>query len=246
MNADLRLYQGPSVNQQLGLAPQLLQWLRLLQAPTQELASLVQHELETNPALEVDGNTGDTDDAETDDPQCNDDVESGDAPIVDADEGADGNDLNAKLESLAELDEEWREEARVERVRNASDMEVEREVRQAPRGMLDMRFFINAGYTCADGSSLTPESVKNLISELVEKEDSRRPLTDLQIARTLKEQRGLALARRTVAKYREELSISSSKERLIMSPFRGMPAKPAFPALTLPAHVASRPTAVGK
>ena len=54
MSLEFGLYQGPNLSQQLNLAPQLLQWLRLLQAPTVELQTFIRHELETNPALEMD------------------------------------------------------------------------------------------------------------------------------------------------------------------------------------------------
>ena len=53
MNIGQTMYQGQRLNQQLNLAPQLLNWLQLLQAPTMELSSMVQHELESNPALEL-------------------------------------------------------------------------------------------------------------------------------------------------------------------------------------------------
>lgn len=540
MSAELRLFQGPTVNQQMGLAPQLLQWLKLLQSPTQELASLVQHELETNPALEVDADASELSDGDADDVQCSDDVDSFDVPETRTDEyptdesssdenSSDELDLHAKLESLTELDEEWREESRLERVRNASDVEVEeerhqymmdgitspetlqshlerqiamdvaeprhqtlarlivgslddrgyltgtvsdlaaqaglenaeaeavlrrvqqmdprgiaardlrecllsqltgkapvdtlarrildegfdllsrrdfsgladllsceeddihlafkrilrltpepgrnftattaayvtadvhitstssgelavevasnhiprlrisascrklvedgvtlpvseanyirRKIRsasfliqglsqrqetlrkvaaqivqaqgayingtsdtlapltiqkvariiglhettvsralaskyaQTPRGMIEMRLFFSTGYTCADGSALTPDSVKTLISDLIEQEDARHPLTDLQIARVLKEQRGLKLARRTVAKYREELSLQSSKDRLWSAPFAkrtaAATASTVPPAIILPMHDMQLQAAVG-
>ena len=54
MSLEFGLYQGPNLSQQLNLAPQLLQWLRLLQAPTLELQTFIRHELDTNPALELD------------------------------------------------------------------------------------------------------------------------------------------------------------------------------------------------
>jgi len=53
MNNGVNLSQVQNVSQQLNLAPQLLQWLRLLQLSTIDLATAVQHELETNPALEI-------------------------------------------------------------------------------------------------------------------------------------------------------------------------------------------------
>jgi len=55
--------------------------------------------------------------------------------------------------------------------------------------------------------------VKDLIAELIEKENPVTPLKDITIARLLEKRSGLRLARRTIAKYREEMDIPSSKER---------------------------------
>jgi len=83
---------------------------------------------------------------------------------------------------------------------------------QTPRGLYEMKYFFRAGYQCEDGSALTPSVVKDLIADLVGAESSEFPLTDLVIVDCMKK-RGITLARRTVAKYREELGIASSKER---------------------------------
>ena len=81
-----------------------------------------------------------------------------------------------------------------------------------PRGIISMKSFFKSGYLCADGSALTPEKVKELIDDMITHEDRDNPLTDQHIAVELKA-RGLNVARRTVAKYREELDVASSKER---------------------------------
>lgn len=83
---------------------------------------------------------------------------------------------------------------------------------RTPRGMFPMRSFFVQGYRCADGSALTPEAVKKIIQDMVRAENRERPLRDIDIAAALK-QRGLKVARRTIAKYREETGIPSSKER---------------------------------
>jgi len=83
---------------------------------------------------------------------------------------------------------------------------------QTPRGVFEMKYFFRSGYLCRDGSAMTPESVKGVIKELIEAEDPLYPLTDLDVVETLKE-KGLHLARRTIAKYRDELGIPASKER---------------------------------
>lgn len=81
-----------------------------------------------------------------------------------------------------------------------------------PRGIYEMKYFFRAGYQRDDGSAVIPDAVQELIASAIENEDPANPLTDLQIARLLKD-KGLHLARRTIAKYREELCIPSSKER---------------------------------
>ncbi|QBG47417.1 RNA polymerase sigma-54 factor [Verrucomicrobia bacterium S94] len=81
------------------------------------------------------------------------------------------------------------------------------------RGLIEMRSFFKVGYRCADGSSITPERVKMQLEAFVAAEDELKPLTDAHISERFKKQ-GIKVARRTVAKYREELGIPSSKERL--------------------------------
>jgi RNA polymerase sigma-54 factor len=82
-----------------------------------------------------------------------------------------------------------------------------------PFGLKPMKSFFKGGYVCADGSSITPDNIKEMIEKFVAEENPSSPLTDLQITKLFKE-KGLNVARRTVAKYREELSIPSSKERV--------------------------------
>jgi RNA polymerase sigma-54 factor len=82
-----------------------------------------------------------------------------------------------------------------------------------PRGLFELKHFFRSGYRCSDGSALTPESVKEVIERMIADENEKKPLTDLQIAQLLREEKGLKLARRTVAKYRDELGIPASKVR---------------------------------
>jgi RNA polymerase sigma-54 factor len=81
------------------------------------------------------------------------------------------------------------------------------------RGLYEMRFFFHSGIASTHGgenvSSLT---VKERIKKIVGAEDARRPLSDAAIVKILKAE-GLQIARRTVAKYREELKIPSSSSR---------------------------------
>ena len=84
---------------------------------------------------------------------------------------------------------------------------------RTPRGLYELKYFFRSGYACADGSALTPETVKEMIAGYVDHEDPTVPLTDLQMVQMLR-LKGLQVARRTIAKYREELGIDSSKQRI--------------------------------
>jgi RNA polymerase sigma-54 factor len=79
-------------------------------------------------------------------------------------------------------------------------------------GLFPLRYFFTPGYTASNGSEVSNATVKKAIKELISKEDPRKPLSDSQLANLLKEQ-GLKVARRTVAKYRENLSILPSNLR---------------------------------
>lgn len=85
---------------------------------------------------------------------------------------------------------------------------------RTPRGIIEMRAFFKVGYRCADGSSVTPEKIKEQLSELISGEEAAAPLTDAQLSAIFKK-RGVNVARRTVAKYREELGVPSSKVRVV-------------------------------
>lgn len=81
-----------------------------------------------------------------------------------------------------------------------------------PRGMFPMKFFFHSGVDSARGENVSSLVVKERIRKLVEAEDSSRPLSDSKIMKMLQRE-GVRLARRTVAKYREELGIPSSDKR---------------------------------
>jgi RNA polymerase sigma-54 factor len=83
---------------------------------------------------------------------------------------------------------------------------------QTPQGLFEMKFFFTPGFETASGASLSNTSVKDQISQLVEKEDPTKPLSDQEIVAMLKAQ-GIPIARRTVAKYRNELNILPSNLR---------------------------------
>ena len=81
-----------------------------------------------------------------------------------------------------------------------------------PQGVFEMKYFFTPGYQTAGGASLSNTSVKESISELVRNEDTRNPLSDKEIVEILSD-RGIPIARRTVAKYRAELNILPSNLR---------------------------------
>jgi len=80
------------------------------------------------------------------------------------------------------------------------------------RGLFEMKFFFHSGISSSYGDDVSSRSVKEKIRKIITEEDNKKPLSDSEIARVLK-QEGLQIARRTVAKYREELRIPSSNSR---------------------------------
>ena len=81
-----------------------------------------------------------------------------------------------------------------------------------PQGVFEMKYFFTGGYRTASGESLSNTSVKQAILDLVKHESGSAPLSDHEIVEILSE-RGIPIARRTVAKYRTELNILSSHMR---------------------------------
>jgi RNA polymerase sigma-54 factor len=81
-----------------------------------------------------------------------------------------------------------------------------------PRGVYEMRFFFHSGITSSLGEAVSSVTIKDRIRKMIDDEDASRPLSDSKIAEVL-EAEGLPLARRTVAKYREELRIPPSNLR---------------------------------
>ena len=81
-----------------------------------------------------------------------------------------------------------------------------------PQGVFEMKYFFTPGYQTADGESMSNTSVKGALAELVKNEEPKNPLSDKEIVELL-EKRGIPIARRTVAKYRNELNILPSNMR---------------------------------
>ncbi|MCZ6601974.1 MAG: RNA polymerase factor sigma-54 [Planctomycetota bacterium] len=84
---------------------------------------------------------------------------------------------------------------------------------QTPRGIYPMKFFFTGGMLSRDGTLESTLSIKQKVRQIIEQEDKKSPLSDEDIARILRREKGLAIARRTVTKYRKQLSIPSSRQR---------------------------------
>jgi len=83
---------------------------------------------------------------------------------------------------------------------------------QTPRGVFELKFFFSSGLETDDGEDVSARTAKDIIKTLIDEEDKKDPLSDQRIAELLHE-RGLRIARRTVAKYREQLSILPARFR---------------------------------
>ncbi|MDE3105138.1 MAG: RNA polymerase factor sigma-54 [Acidobacteriota bacterium] len=83
-----------------------------------------------------------------------------------------------------------------------------------PQGVLELRFFFSEGVNGPEGGDLPLVVLKRKVKKLIEDEDSRKPLTDDQLAAELQRQ-GIQVTRRTVAKYREEMQIPSTHQRRV-------------------------------
>lgn len=83
---------------------------------------------------------------------------------------------------------------------------------QTPRGVLPLKFFFSSGLSTTSGEDVSARGIKARIQKLVADEDPRKPLTDQAIVNILKEE-GIQIARRTVAKYRDQLGILSARMR---------------------------------
>jgi RNA polymerase sigma-54 factor len=84
-----------------------------------------------------------------------------------------------------------------------------------PQGVYEMKFFFHSGISSSFGESVSSVTIKQRIKKIIEGEDARKPLSDSKIVSILQKE-GLILARRTIAKYREELKISTSNQRKVL------------------------------
>jgi RNA polymerase sigma-54 factor len=84
-----------------------------------------------------------------------------------------------------------------------------------PQGVYEMKYFFHSGISSSYGESVSSVTIKQRIKKIIEAEDQRRPLSDSKIMSILQRE-GLVLARRTIAKYREELRIPTSNQRKVL------------------------------
>ena len=83
---------------------------------------------------------------------------------------------------------------------------------QTPRGVLPLKFFFSSGIATTDGEDVSARGIRDKIEKLVKDEDPKDPLTDQAIVAIL-EQEGIRIARRTVAKYRDQLHVLPARMR---------------------------------
>ena len=81
-----------------------------------------------------------------------------------------------------------------------------------PRGTFEFKYFFSSGVSTVDGGNASATAIQAMIKKLIGEEIAERPLSDQTLAAELN-RRGINVARRTVAKYREALNIPSSNDR---------------------------------
>lgn len=81
-----------------------------------------------------------------------------------------------------------------------------------PRGIFEFKYFFSSHVGTADGGECSATAIQAMIRKLIDEEPPRKPLSDAKIAAILND-KGIDVARRTVAKYREGMNIASSSKR---------------------------------
>jgi RNA polymerase sigma-54 factor len=89
---------------------------------------------------------------------------------------------------------------------------VNRKYAHTPQGVIELRRFFTEGMLNEDGEEISTRIIKLKIKKLIEEENSHSPITDDQVVKILAKD-GIKLSRRTVAKYRDQMSIPGSRER---------------------------------
>jgi len=83
---------------------------------------------------------------------------------------------------------------------------------QTPQGIFELRYFLNSGVKQENGELLSSRVIKSKIASLIAKENKEKPFSDQKVTDLLKKD-GISITRRTIAKYRNQLKILSSKSR---------------------------------
>ena len=83
---------------------------------------------------------------------------------------------------------------------------------ECPRGVFEFKYFFSSHVSTNDGGICSATAIRAMIKKLIQEENQAKPLSDNKIASTL-EQKGISVARRTIAKYRESMGIPPSNER---------------------------------
>jgi RNA polymerase sigma-54 factor len=81
-----------------------------------------------------------------------------------------------------------------------------------PNGIFEFKYFFSSHVSTKGGGECSATAIKAFLKEIISTEDAHKPLSDETIAKTLQD-RGINVARRTIAKYREAMAIASSSER---------------------------------
>ena len=84
-----------------------------------------------------------------------------------------------------------------------------------PQGVFELKYFFHSGIASQFGEAVSSVTIKQRIRKIIEQEDPHKPLSDSKIVAILQGE-GLELARRTIAKYREELKIPTSNQRKVL------------------------------
>ena len=87
-----------------------------------------------------------------------------------------------------------------------------RKYMHTPRGIFELKYFFSSHVSTSYGGAASSTAIRALIKKLINSETPNKPLSDSKIAAILEDQ-GINVARRTVAKYREAMSIPPSNER---------------------------------
>lgn len=82
----------------------------------------------------------------------------------------------------------------------------------SPRGLFPLRYFFSGKYVSKEGKNISSQSVSDLLQEIIDKEDKKKPYSDAALSNQLQNQ-GIVCARRTIAKYRMALSLGNAQQR---------------------------------